>query len=185
MDNMVMKIGTWIVAFTKFCYTIAYLATLAFRAIEQFNLEMEKMLKMASAFKAFVMEIKPLMEDMIKLFGTWAELMKGYGDLVDKLTNEGASEAGFWKDQDFGTNPWDSERDWGTTVGAGGWYDNGGTYHPPEEPQPPNPAPGSTNPPIVINGNLVIQGVQNPQQLIDELKRIGNMRGAVNVNYNY
>ena len=182
MDNMVLRIGTWIVAFTKFCFTIAYLATLAFRAVEQFNLEMEKMLNMASAFRAFVMEIKPLMEEMIKLFGTWAELMTTYGDWVDRLTKSGSTEAAFWKEENFGTDPWD----WGnqnfpggntadTEVGAGGWYDDQGNYHKPE----------SLNPPIIINGDLVLQGVQNPQQLVDELKRMGNMRGAVNVNYNY
>ena len=108
--------------------------------------------------------------------------MTTYGDLVDTLTKGGASEAAFWKDEDFGTNPWDAERDWSTIVEAGGYYDKGGTYHPPE---PPEAGGDSSNQPIIINGDLVLQGVQNPQQLIDELKRMGNMRGAVNVNYNY
>lgn len=175
MDNMVSKIGTWIVSFTKFCFTIAYLATLAMRAVEQFNLEMERMLKMAGAFKAFVMEIKPLMEDMIKLFGTWGELMTLYGGWVENLTKSNQSRGGNWS-ENFGGDPWDypPQRDGSTIVGSGGWYDTGGTYH-----------PESNGSPVVIQGDLVIQGVQNPQQLMDELKRLGNMRGAVNANYNY
>jgi hypothetical protein len=107
--------------------------------------------------------------------------MTTYGDLVDTLTKSGASQSAFWKDEDFGTNPWDwahigqDNQAGNTEVGAGGFYDDQGNYH---------PGPQSTTP-IVINGDLVLQGVQNPQQLIDELKRMGNMRGAINVNYNY
>ena len=93
------------------------------------------MLKMAS-FQSFVQEIKPLMEDMIKLFGTWGELMTTYGDLVDTLTKSGASQSAFWKDEDFGTNPWDwahigqDNQAGNTEVGAGGFYDDQGNYHP-------------------------------------------------------
>jgi hypothetical protein len=134
------------------------------------------MLQMAAAFKAFVTELKPLMEDMIKLFGTWGELMTLYGGWVENLTKSNQSRGGNWS-EDFGGDPWDfppPQREGSITVGSGGWYDTGGTYH-----------PESNGSPVVIQGDLVIQGVQNPQQLMDELKRLGNMRGAVNANYNY
>lgn len=156
-NRFISKIETWIVQFTKLCVAIAYLATYAKDAIGALNLEIDQLLSKAGKIAGVVETIGEQIQALAeKGMGSLGEYLNEWNKTVDNLTNPGASEAAFFDRDAFPKRP-------------PPWHD------------PSNPDNNS----IVVNGNIVLQGVQDPVQLAEELKRLSNTRGGINVQYSY